>query len=553
MEHQCVAINKTGLKERCKRRGNVFENLCGVHHGVKCKFDALYKARFDAWIAAGSPATAAAPAAAAPAAAPAPHLNPILVHELPVAPVAVRRGAKKKAPEPAAAPAAPAAAGAAVPAAPAAAGAAALMARSFASAAARAAEAARASTDLLRKKRIAVRDKIMEGLSHPSTNDFGIYATRLYNLWKGESISGLDCIRAYIILKYRSIDEVDKIPHMIRLLKTVAAIWLLSNNNHPVHTTYASVPLEERTVALNAIHEALVPFGMIDIRYLLPSTDMHRKFIWRCLYVEEERIRAEADAVERAAAMERRRVFDIQLRAAPVVFARDPEGSIDLKSFATDNQNIHRSSVQTATQKAVVQLMKRTVDPTQDTLPEIIKDLQDPAKIRMSVAGFREKVIMEVQHDYYESVAFSVPYGDVMDRVWTFIRTHTNRADLFIRLAQEIAEGVGMCSNGKMARLVNVLQGFDETLLVEPPKEVFQDKIALVRKLPLPERGPAAKVLFEEFSIPEDERGVWVEALLETDEEKKAEAESEAESESESESEEEAEEEAEAEEELVEP
>ena len=122
---------------------------------------------------------------------------------------------------------------------------------------------------------------------------------------------------------------------------------------------------------------------------------------------------------------------------------------------------------------------------------------------------------MELNHDYYECVAFSVPYGDVLDRVWTFIRSHKHRDDIFIRLAQEIAEGIGMCTNGKMARLVNVLQGFDETLLVEAPKEVFQDKFALLRKLPNAEREDAAKKLFEEFSIPEAERAVWLEALLE--------------------------------------
>jgi hypothetical protein len=149
-------------------------------------------------------------------------------------------------------------------------------------------------------------------------------------------------------------------------------------------------------------------------------------------------------------------------------------------------------------------------------LPEITKDLQNPKKISMT-SDTREKIIMELNHDYYECVAFSVPYGDVLDRVWTFIRSHKHRDDIFLRLAQEILEGIGMCTNGKMARLVNVLQGFDETLLVDAPKEVFQDKFALLRKLPnaAGERGVAAQALFEEFSIPEAERAVWLEALLE--------------------------------------
>ena len=211
--------------------------------------------------------------------------------------------------------------------------------------------------------------------------------------------------------------------------------------------------------------------------------------------------------------MERRRQLQEDLRERPVVFRRDPEGSIDLAAFATDGQNIHRSSVQTATHKAVVKLMTRCLEAGQETLPEIILDLKDPTKIRISGSNTREKMITEITHDYFECIAFSISYGDVMDRVWAFIRSHKDRAELFVRLAQEIAEGVGQCTNGKMARLVNVLQGFDHTLEVDPPKEVFQEKIALLMKRPKEERVTAARALFIEFSIPEAEQAPWLESL----------------------------------------
>ena len=49
----------------------------------------------------------------------------------------------------------------------------------------------------------------------------------------------------------------------------------------------------------------------------------------------------------------------------------------------------------------MAQLMLRSTDPDQITLPEIIKDLQDPKKIRITGVT-RERVIMELNHDYYE-------------------------------------------------------------------------------------------------------------------------------------------------------
>jgi len=123
-------------------------------------------------------------------------------------------------------------------------------------------------------------------------------------------------------------------------------------------------------------------------------------------------------------------------------------------------------------------------------------------------------MITELTHDYFETIAFSILYGDVLDKVWAFIRSHTERDELFVRLGQEIAEGVGQCTNGKMARLVNVLQGFDDTLEVDPPREAFHDKIASLMKLPKEERVDAAEKLFLEFAIPVKEQSVWIAPLL---------------------------------------
>ena len=384
-------------------------------------------------------------------------------------------------------------------------------------------------------RKVIARNEYLEKVNTPSADQ--LLANALYILNSATVLDGIDgynylikeSSKIYTILRYYPINA--NVLILLKAVVTFDCFTSISFSDNTIHT----ISNEQKEELLEGIKTALINFGEFNVLEKIPRTDKYFKIIrnrvWRIQ--DEERTAAAAAAAEAArvarvaelaaimaamdpAEIERRRLFAIQLREAPVVFKRDPEGGIDLAAFATDMQNIHRSSVQTSTQKAVAQLMLRYTDPDQDTLPEITKDLQDPKKV--CVTGVtRERVIMELQHDYYESVAFSVPYGDVLDRVWTFIRSHTYRNDIFIRLAQEIAEGIGMCTNGKMARLINVLQGFDETLLVEAPKEVFQDKFALLRKLPkgTGEQGVAAQALFEEFSIPEAERAVWLEALLE--------------------------------------
>jgi len=354
-----------------------------------------------------------------------------------------------------------------------------------------------------RVKQLAARTVLMEELSNPTISLIRFYTERSLRLWLSSSTYSLDCVKTYYILNYLSFQAVDKIS-IINLLKAIATVNLLMTGR---------LPNDQRIEIYEALRTALIPFGEIDLLRSIPSTNTYYRMIRRRIWEQQ---REQLQAAERAAIQEQRRQLAIQLREEPVIFKRDPEGRIDLASFSTDTQNIHRSSVQTATQKAVLQLITRSVDPGQETLTELILDLENPKKIRI-LGTTRERIIMEVQHDYYECVAFSISYGEVLDRVWSFIRNHKDRQELFVRLAQEITEGIGMCTNGKMARLVNVLQGFDETLLVDAPKEVFQEKFALLRTLPnaAGERGVAAQALFEEFSIPEAERAVWLEALLE--------------------------------------
>ncbi len=200
----------------------------------------------------------------------------------------------------------------------------------------------------------------------------------------------------------------------------------------------------------------------------------------------------------------------------PVVFARDPEGGINLRAFAQDNQSVHRSSVQEMAQKGIEKILAGPApERTQDTLLEIMVALtaQD---IHWPAPASYETTVLELQRDYEITTAFGVKYAQVLDHAWAYICKHAERADLTRRLAEELAEGRGMCSNGKMARLVNVLQGYDDAVAVElaPSREQFQAKIAALSALPMEERRNAAGALFAEYKIPAAEHDAWLEPLL---------------------------------------
>jgi hypothetical protein len=335
-------------------------------------------------------------------------------------------------------------------------------------------------------------------LSHYETANL---LTRLGLLWANTPLPGYACLVAYGVLRNTPVMD----PRLPPILRAVLHLMYLTKWYHPDGAEFGD-ELEHR----NALHRVTMLVSPLFPERMtvsfLPPTDPLRPRL-------EERLREEALRAERRRAEERRveeaDAFEAQMRDDAVVFTRDPEGSIDLRAFATDAESVHRSSVQSATEHSIGLLLDRDVPLGQDTLAEIGREFPTLWRNDRDV----DRALHEIATDFLDTIAFSVRYGDVLDRVWAFIRAHTEKNELVIRLGQEVADGYGTCANGKMARLVNVLRGYDETLVLNPPKEVFQEKMARLRGRPSEERGPAAAALFEEYGVAEGERGAWLEAL----------------------------------------
>ena len=90
------------------------------------------------------------------------------------------------------------------------------------------------------------------------------------------------------------------------------------------------------------------------------------------------------------------------------------------------------------------------------------------------------------------------------------------RTELFRRLWEECAESVGMCCEGHISRLCNVLVGFDEAF--QPPVpfgEILQSKMAAIAGLDISddEKRRQANAFFDEHGTPAEERTAWLEAF----------------------------------------
>jgi len=103
----------------------------------------------------------------------------------------------------------------------------------------------------------------------------------------------------------------------------------------------------------------------------------------------------------------------------------------------------------------------------------------------------------------------------VLDSVWQYIRNSEHKEDLCKILAQELRDNEGMCLQGNLTRLCNVLAGYLEGV---GPQESQVERLG--RELPrlmqiedIEVRMETARVVMRDVGMPEAEWAPWFEAL----------------------------------------
>lgn len=298
-----------------------------------------------------------------------------------------------------------------------------------------------------------------------SVTEIRLYAGSLVELWLTEELASFDFPKAFSLLRHTPIRQHIGYEPLMRVTIQFH-IWNRDNS-------YSKVSQEKKDAAHIQLQEALESFNLPNWFQLIPQTDRWHRYI---------RARYEAH----------------------FVFVRDPEGSIDLRAFSQDEESVHRSSTQSMIAESLAIVMNYPIRSDQQTLCEI----------RQQLAWLNTVV------EDYETLSVplynqTVQYKDVLDHVWAFIRDHEHKEGLLGRLQEELTDSVNVCANGKLARLLNVLQGYDMTLPQVDTSEQFQERFARLREAPPQTRLNAANTLFEDFRIPEGSRGDWLQALAE--------------------------------------
>lgn len=184
----------------------------------------------------------------------------------------------------------------------------------------------------------------------------------------------------------------------------------------------------------------------------------------------------------------------------------------ELEAFALDRQNVHTEMVVTAVKTTISKVLEIPVPieyrtETMKTLTEVIDQCQPSLKAVWQ---------MTAKYCNNEDIYDMGPgiYAQVLNSVWQFIKSSEHGEDLKKILASELADCVGMCAQGNLSRICNVLSGYMEGLDVRSNREILGDKLAELEQMgDVNQRIQLARAILHNMHIPETEWAPWLEAL----------------------------------------
>ena len=200
----------------------------------------------------------------------------------------------------------------------------------------------------------------------------------------------------------------------------------------------------------------------------------------------------------------------------------------DLGAISKDGQSVHVREIEKNTGDGIHVLSNIEVPKGNNTLMEIYNAFRstifgDEYQVNPQGVKVKLKMVVNDMRDWEsrEKVMSTVDniYKKVLRGLWVKIKSyeHELRCELIKRLWEECSESVGMCADGHVGRLVNVLIGFDDDFKSKiTPMEYFQNNMALISQntlAPMTFKLEHARKLMDDIGMPEEQRAAWIDAL----------------------------------------
>jgi hypothetical protein len=187
-----------------------------------------------------------------------------------------------------------------------------------------------------------------------------------------------------------------------------------------------------------------------------------------------------------------------------------------LQRLAQDTQNVHTAAVAKQTSEGEAKLLAVKTDGKGVGL-KVLRTFAARGGTLHQVMT----VMNDVDHWYRQVNCRSMGdrlYSRVLEGLWTLISEQSaeRQKELHQRLWEEMNESVGMCCDGHISRLVNVMVGFDDAFKAPISQgEILQAKMAEIAGMSVETdvKVAYARTFMTELGMPADEQVSWLEAF----------------------------------------
>jgi hypothetical protein len=195
-----------------------------------------------------------------------------------------------------------------------------------------------------------------------------------------------------------------------------------------------------------------------------------------------------------------------------------------LAAFVADPQNVHTGVVSNQTHEGMKKLLAQPLHSRQSEVTRNFVEVLLARMVELKRCHVRDvtRITADFEHWYTTETCRTMHdmlYRRVFDGLAQTIHKVEDKAtrrELYIRLFEEMRDSLGMCCDGHITRLINVMAGFDEAFAPEKSQaEKLQDLFA---GLAAKECGLLEKVAeglrgLRKLKVPEDEWEPWIDAL----------------------------------------
>jgi len=189
-----------------------------------------------------------------------------------------------------------------------------------------------------------------------------------------------------------------------------------------------------------------------------------------------------------------------------------------LAAFAADPQNVHTTAAVQQTKDIVAKIRETVVPEGYRWHPTISS--KTPFEIGLE-CNLSQKAAWQMISQYAQDTSiYDIEvgiYGKVLDCVWQYVKASSDKEDLCRIIKRELEDNIGMCAQGNLSRICNVLAGYMEGI---GSQESLSDRLGsllppLMELEDVTERIRQALVILRDNHVPEGEWDSWMDPLIE--------------------------------------